>query len=130
MPREVDRAIAAGRSTALAELAEELVDPLLDLDPACAVACSRLLTDPDRSPLVNASLPAEDVGSRLVRIRSGFHPTQPRSGGAERPDDCAEPDEDHGHRKKSDHDSDPAPPAGQSTDGDQTGQAEHGQQRA
>lgn len=58
----------------LTELAKELVDPLLELDPACAVACSRLLSDPDRSPLINASLPAEDVGSRLVQIRSGFRP--------------------------------------------------------
>jgi hypothetical protein len=57
----------------LAELAEELTDPLLELDPACAVACSRLLADPTSSPLGNSALPAEDVRSRLVQIRSGFH---------------------------------------------------------
>ena len=58
----------------LAGLAEELADPLLELEPACAAACSRLLTDPEGSPLMNAALPAEDVRSRLVQIRSGFHP--------------------------------------------------------
>ena len=58
----------------LAELAEELADPRLELDPACAVACSRLLTDPVASPLLNSSLPAEDVRSRVAQIRSGFHP--------------------------------------------------------
>jgi hypothetical protein len=56
----------------LAALAEELVDPLLDLDPACAVACSRLLHD-DSSPLIDPALPAVDVRSRLVQVRSGFH---------------------------------------------------------
>jgi hypothetical protein len=58
-----------------AALADELVDPLLELDPACAVACSRLLSDYVWSPLVNEALPAEDVRSRLVQIRSGFHPS-------------------------------------------------------
>jgi hypothetical protein len=57
----------------LAFLADDLADPLLELDPACAAACSRLLTDPEGSPLMNAVLPAEDVRSRLVQIRSGFH---------------------------------------------------------
>lgn len=62
----------AANADQLVELAEELDDPLLELDPACAVACSRLLTDPVGSPLLNSSLPAEDVRSRLVQIRSGF----------------------------------------------------------
>jgi hypothetical protein len=57
-----------------AALADELVDARLELDPACAVACSRLLTDDIWSPLNNEALPAEDVRSRLVQIRSGFHP--------------------------------------------------------
>jgi hypothetical protein len=64
----------------LAALAEELADPLLELDPACAAACSRLLTNPDGSPLLNAELPAEDVRSRLVQIRSGFHRRGPPAG--------------------------------------------------
>ena len=83
--RRLSRAIRSGleladnpRSVANADqllsLADELVDPLLELDPACAVACSRLLTDYVGSPLLNSALPAEDVRSRLVQIRSGFHP--------------------------------------------------------
>ena len=59
----------------LAALAEELADPRLALDPACAIACSRLFTDGVASPLINCTLPAEDVRSRLVQIRSGFHGT-------------------------------------------------------
>jgi hypothetical protein len=56
----------------LAVLAEELADPQLEFDPACAAACSRLLTDEVTSPLVNSALPTEGVRSRLVQIRSGF----------------------------------------------------------
>jgi hypothetical protein len=33
----------------------------------------RLLTDDVTTPLINSALPAEDVRSRLVQIRSGFH---------------------------------------------------------
>jgi hypothetical protein len=57
----------------LSALAEELLDPHLAIDPACAAACSRLLTDELSSPLINSGLPAEDVRSRLVQIRCGFH---------------------------------------------------------
>ena len=57
----------------LAALAEELLDARLALDPACAAACSRLLTDGLTSPLFNSELPAEDARSRLVQIRAGFH---------------------------------------------------------
>jgi hypothetical protein len=64
----------AANADELIGLADELVDPELELDPACAAACSRLLTDGVTSPLVNAALPAEEVRSRLVQIRSGFYP--------------------------------------------------------
>jgi hypothetical protein len=57
---------------ALEELARELEDEALDLDPACAIACRRLVTDPLASPLFNEALPGEDVGSTIVRIRTGF----------------------------------------------------------
>jgi hypothetical protein len=57
-----------------AALAEELVDPQLELDPACAAACLRLLTDDVTSPLINPALPAEDVRSRVLQIRSGLRP--------------------------------------------------------
>lgn len=57
----------------LSALAEELEDPLLELDPNCAVVCTRLLMDPISSPLTDSGLPDEDVRSRIVQIRSGFH---------------------------------------------------------
>jgi hypothetical protein len=57
----------------LSVLAGELADPELVVDPACAAACSRLLTDELGSPLMNHTLPAEDVRSRIVQIRAGFH---------------------------------------------------------
>jgi hypothetical protein len=63
----------AANAAQLAALAEELVDPQYALDPACAAACSQLLGDEVTSPLLNSALPAEDVRSRLVQIRSGFH---------------------------------------------------------
>lgn len=59
-----------------AALADELADPQLELDPARAAACSRLLTDDIASPLFNFTLPAEDVRSRVVQIRSGFQPAR------------------------------------------------------
>ena len=58
----------------LSGLADDLIDPQLVIDPACAAACSRLLTDELTSPLINSGLPAEDVRSRLRQIRSGFRP--------------------------------------------------------
>jgi hypothetical protein len=57
----------------LVDLAAELADPRLELDPACAARCSRLLTDGLESALIDSALPAEDVRSRLIQIRSGFH---------------------------------------------------------
>jgi hypothetical protein len=69
---EDPRVVANGDE--FAALADQLADPLLELDPASAVACSRLLTDYAWSPLINDALPAEDVRSRIVQIRSGFRP--------------------------------------------------------
>lgn len=56
----------------LEALASELEDEALGLEPAAAVACLRLLSDPALSPLINPVLPAEDLRSRVFRIRSGF----------------------------------------------------------
>jgi hypothetical protein len=56
----------------LEELARELEDADLELDPACALACRRLVSDPTVSPLLNHALPRDDVGSAIVRIRAGF----------------------------------------------------------
>ncbi|MGZ8782133.1 MAG: hypothetical protein ACXWZB_01400 [Gaiellaceae bacterium] len=56
-------------------LARQLEDERLALDPACAVACMRLVSDPSVSPLLNAELPAEELRSRVRQIRSGFRQT-------------------------------------------------------
>ena len=53
-------------------LASELDDDTLTLDPACAVACVRLLSDPGQSPLLNPALPPDELRSRISQIRSGF----------------------------------------------------------
>ena len=56
----------------LQALASELEDDGLALDPACAVACMRLLTELAESPLLNSTLPPEDLRSRVRQIRFGF----------------------------------------------------------
>lgn len=56
----------------LEALARELDDDELELDPASAIACSRLLSDPAGSPLLNRAFPPEELRSRVVQIRSGF----------------------------------------------------------
>ena len=53
-------------------LASELEDEDLTLEPASAVACTRLLSDFSGSPLLNQALPIEDLRSRIRQIRSGF----------------------------------------------------------
>jgi hypothetical protein len=66
------RSIAAAKE--LEALASELDDGGLALDPACAVACARLLSDPEKSPLLNPKLPPEELHSRVRQIRCGFGP--------------------------------------------------------
>jgi hypothetical protein len=56
----------------LAALVCELDDSSLGLDPACAVACARLVSDPAQSLLFNPALPPEELRSRVHQIRSGF----------------------------------------------------------
>ena len=65
-----DRVRAAAEE--LQALAVELEDDRLVLEPVYAVACSRLLNDPERSPLLNPAFPAEDLRAGVLRIRSGF----------------------------------------------------------
>ena len=60
----------------LDELAHDLEDEALALDPVVAVACRRLLTEPTSSPLFRAVDGAEDLRSRIAQIRAGFQPRE------------------------------------------------------
>ena len=53
-------------------LASELDEADIELDPACAVACKRLLSDLE-SPLLDPAGSTEDLRSRVRQIRSGFN---------------------------------------------------------
>jgi hypothetical protein len=64
----------AAASEELEALMNELGDDDLALDPACAVACLRLLSDLVESPLVNPALPPDELRSRVRQIRAGFEP--------------------------------------------------------
>jgi hypothetical protein len=56
----------------LQTLARDLAAPSARVDPAMAVACRRLLTQPVESPLYNPNLPEEDLGALLLRIEAGI----------------------------------------------------------
>jgi hypothetical protein len=56
----------------LEALASELDDGELALDPVCAVACMRLVSDLTESPLRNPAIPPEELRSRVRLIRAGF----------------------------------------------------------
>jgi hypothetical protein len=58
----------------LEALACELEDGDLALEPASAVACTRLLSEVTTSPLLNHASPPEDLRSRVRQIRSGLEP--------------------------------------------------------
>jgi hypothetical protein len=66
----------------LEALATELGDDSLALDPVAAVACMRLLSEPD-SPLLARSAPTDELRSRVLQVRSGFKP-QPLPSGSDR----------------------------------------------
>ena len=53
-------------------LVRELEDDGLSLDPVAAIACARLTSDVETSPLLNPGLPSEDLLARVRQIRSGF----------------------------------------------------------
>ena len=55
----------------LEQLARDLDDADLDLSPACAIVCRRLLTDPTVSPLLNGGV-ASDLHETIVEIERGF----------------------------------------------------------
>jgi hypothetical protein len=58
----------------LDELADQLENPALDLDPACAVVCERLVGDVSERQLRNAAVSVEELRARVVRILGGFGP--------------------------------------------------------
>ena len=59
----------------LEALADELSDEGLELDPACAVACTRLLSEAD-SPLFDPATAPAVLRARIARIREGFSPAR------------------------------------------------------
>ena len=63
----------------LEALAWELDDDNLALDPVCAVACTRLLSDLSESRLRDPALWREDLRSRVWQVRSGFVPAGTRA---------------------------------------------------
>jgi hypothetical protein len=69
----IEAHVRAARSD-LEALAAELEDEALDLHPAAAVACVRLLSDVSGSPLLNRALPPKQLRSAVHQIRSGFAP--------------------------------------------------------
>ena len=65
----------ARSSEELEALASELDNGELELDPACAVACARLLREVAQSPLLlTPAQPPAELCSRIRQIRFGFHP--------------------------------------------------------
>lgn len=71
-PHPAVQARTSSLAEELAALVSELDDSSLDLDPACAVACARLVSDPAQSLLFNPAVPSEELRSRVHQIRSGF----------------------------------------------------------
>jgi hypothetical protein len=67
-----ERVLAAADE--LEALATELEDEVLVLEPACAVACVRLLSDLAASPLLDRRQPTAVLRSRVAQIRAGFSP--------------------------------------------------------
>src|SRR5574340_1253108 len=65
----------------LESLAQELEDDTLELDPAAAVACTRLFTGMyGRAPLCDELVPVEELRARIRHVRAGFIPAAPRPG--------------------------------------------------
>jgi hypothetical protein len=72
----------SGVAQDLEALAAELDDDSLDLDPVAAVACMRLLSEPE-SPFLDRAAPTDELRSRVLQIRSGFKP-RPLPSGSDR----------------------------------------------
>ena len=67
-----DPAFQARAAAKLEALVSELEDDTLELEPACAVACARLLTDGAGRRLLDSALSVDDLLSTVHQIRAGF----------------------------------------------------------
>ena len=56
----------------LEALVSDLEDDDLDLAPASAIACVRLISELEQTPLLNPGPPPDELRSRVRQIRSGF----------------------------------------------------------
>jgi len=61
----------------LEELANALEDDRLELNPASAMACRRLVSEPAASPLLDETSSVADLRSAINRVRTGFRPLPP-----------------------------------------------------
>jgi hypothetical protein len=69
--------VGGGRADVTEELwalAAELDDDGLDLDPASAIGCMRLVSDPVESPLLDPRRSPDELRDRVRHIRAGFSP--------------------------------------------------------
>ena len=63
-----------GLTEELERLACALEDPGLEVDPACAIACRRLVSDASVSPLLDATRPPDELRAVIGRTLDGFGP--------------------------------------------------------
>jgi hypothetical protein len=73
-PRLGDELRSIGLVEELDALASELADDDLVLEPLSAVACKRLLGDPQESPLYAPAVRQAELRARIRDVRSGFGP--------------------------------------------------------
>jgi hypothetical protein len=71
-PRTGCRARVEDNARELAELARELDDEHLVLEPICAARCRLLVTDTVESPLLNPDVPSDGLRIAVARVRAGF----------------------------------------------------------
>jgi hypothetical protein len=62
----------AAFATELEELARELAEAACHVEPVSAASCLLLVSDGMESPLLNPTVPGEDLRAALLRIRSGI----------------------------------------------------------
>jgi hypothetical protein len=70
-PLMVDPARAADAAARLRRLADSIVAPQVSTEPAALALCRQMLTEPRRSPLCNARMPAAELERLLRRVERG-----------------------------------------------------------